>query len=155
MKKQVIQNIYPIGDWLGIHAHHLNYVRNLVLTFSVASLGYSIYKYSDVDYTTIFIAKYCLVSAIFSFGISAILGLSIALVQDKVFRIYRRISRTIEKQPIVIKDEIEQDFDESSIASDVRLSTKLETVNKFLFLLQLIIYVMGVILLTISIFEWG
>ncbi len=150
MKKSTLKSFYPINEWLIIHTTHLAYVRNLILTLAVASLGFSISKYSDIDYTTTFAVKYCLMSAIILFGISLLLGLCIAIIQDKVFRKYREISRIIEMEDI--KDD--EKISPAVIDPPRNKCTHLENTNKCMFLIQLIFYGVGVILLTISVFAW-
>jgi len=148
MKKSTLKALYPINEWLRIHTTHLAYVRNLVLTLAVASLGYCMSKYSSIDFTTTFVVKYCLTSTIIAFGISVLLGLLIAVIQDKVFRLYREISRNIEKENVPEDSEV----DDNVIAAPRSRCISLERTNKCLFLSQLIIYGIGVILLTVSVF---
>ena len=148
MKKAYYQKIYDINAWLGIHTAHLGYTRNLILALTVASLGFTLTKYENLNMDVSFSVKFFVVLAILLFVAAIIIGLFIAVKQSKIFRLYRTISRIIEKQKI---SETE-DLDKTTFAIERIECDSLENINKYLFITQMIIYSLGIVCLTMSIF---
>lgn len=147
MKKKYWQNVYDVSNWLNIHISHLSYVRNLILTFGVASIGFALSQYPAIIIHANSAVKYCIISSIIFFAVSISLGVFIAIIQDKVYRLYREISRIIEKT----NEEPEQHIEPSIFESNSKACTKLESYNKWLFIFQGFLFCMGLMNLAISI----
>jgi hypothetical protein len=147
MKKKHLQSVYGVSNWLSIHISHLSYVRNLILTFGVASIGFALSKYPDIIVGANKVVKYCIVSSIIFFAISVAIGVLIAILQDKIYRLYRHISRIIE----CTDEDPDQNIDPLIFKNINILCTKLENYNKWLFTFQGVFFCFGVMNLSISI----
>lgn len=135
--------VYDIKTWISVHTNHLNYTRNLILTIAIASLGFTISQYQKLSYNLY--TKWLLINAIIVFGISILLGLVIAIVQSKIYRLYRTISREIAKQT-------GEEFDESIFKKSETKCTDLEKCSAIMFWWQLVTYFLGIALLIGSVF---
>jgi hypothetical protein len=148
-KKIVWQTIYDLKTWLNIHVSHLNYTRNLVLTFSTALVAFCYTQHEKVKGLNNCSALTFKVTIIL-LGTSVFLGLYLALRQEKNYRLYRKISRKIEKSP----KESHEELDETDFIKEQNEIEGIENGNKDIFLAQLWSFYAGVLLIiAVTIFD--
>lgn len=93
--REYYRSIYDVKTWLNLHITQTNYTRNLILTFSIATLAYSLNQYSNSVPKSGSAALFYL--SFFNTGIAIVFGLLMEFYQSQNFRSKRKISRIIEK----------------------------------------------------------
>ena len=132
--KDYLQKIYDIIAWQAHHVKQLAFSRNLILILSTASLGYTITLLINVNVSD------CeqivgLKMAIGGFLASLASGIIIALLESENYRLKYKISRNIER---------DRDFKNLQ-----RSCTKIESINRVLFYMQLILFFLAITVLSI------
>lgn len=141
--KDYYKKIYNLDSWKGIHVGQLAYTRNLVMILATASLGFSLTLLFDKKLTD------CgkLIATKTTCGLllaSIFVGLLIAILESENYRLKYKIGRMLENYS--------EQFDK--LPTDIeRLQNKcssLESVNWFLNYGQLILFLVSVVILTIT-----
>lgn len=143
-EKEYWQSVYDVKSWLSIHTTHLSYTRNLILTLAIASLGFTFGQYQNPVFHTMSSGRLGMITASFLFVSAIVIGLIIAINQEKIYRIYSQISRVIE---IANEKQIDDKYF-SKPSNQIRI---MEKRNRNLFNRQVFIFLVGIFVLTISI----
>lgn len=147
--KGYYQKIYNVETWLGLHTTQLSYTRNLILTFALVSLGYTLSRFQEINDTWQSWIQLTLITiATIFFLISIVFGLFIAIDESENYRLYRKISRKIEQTNTKPEDE----FDDSILDDERNQSERIETKNKSRFRRQVWFLFFGIGILSVVLF---
>lgn len=147
--KDYLRQIYNIEGWRSTHVNHLNYTRNLIITLSTASLGFTFSQFQKLAPPIKYNIKVFFIAIVIVFTISILVGIIVAIRQSKVYRLYRHISRIIESTEANMSGQVDDDV----FKNESKKCTNLEKNNEGLFELTLMLYFMGVIFFTVAILQ--
>ncbi|MFZ6664631.1 hypothetical protein [Peijinzhouia sedimentorum] len=141
--KEYYKKIYNLNSWKGIHVGQLAYTRNLVIILATASLGFSLTLLFDKKLTD------CeqLIATKTTCGLllaSVFCGLLIAILESENYRLKYKIGRKIES--------CHEQFENlpTEIERLQNKCTSLESKNRILNYVQLILFFTAMIILTIT-----
>lgn len=143
--REYYKSIYDLKTWLSIHVNQLSYTRNLVITLSIAALGFWIDRYLTIKPQLSGCSKIswgivggCLLLSIF-------MGLYISEREAESYRLNRQISRRIEELP----DFTDQDTEYKDAHQKVKT---IKERNENLFIGQLVTFFIAITIFSILIF---
>ncbi len=125
--------------WQGITINQFTYAQNLILTFSVAALGFGLSMIKDQTFAPLGLGKCLFTLSLISLSISIGCGLCCVINRLKDFRVTKTIAKN-------------RGNDDSSEISELReISRNLGRRTWNLFRCQIGIFSLGILLLTIGI----
>ena len=140
--KEYYEKIYDSNTWLDIHVKHLSYIRNLLLVLAAASLGYTLNILRATSYEMCCCLIFIIKLSCFLFLLSITVGVIIALLESKNYRLKWKISRLIQQK----KDFSENDTDFISLQQKC---SYLESTNTNLLYIQSAFFLISIILMTL------
>ncbi len=139
------QKLYDMKAWQGFHVNQLSYFRNIILVLSTAVLGFSVNLLSTRNYFCCmdFVIKTSCVLLI----ISIVIGICLALLESRNYRLKYKIGRMIESK---------DDFNElpNDIQVQINSCSKIEKINRTLIIIEMILFVVAIIMLTLTFFNY-
>jgi len=132
MSDEYNKKVYNVDNWQKMHVQQLSYTRNLIIILASAALGYTLNLLSQ-DLSCAFEILFKILCILYL--ISVAVGLLIAYSESENYRMKYYISRKIEKS---------QPFDDEE-----KICTSIETRNKWLIKVQLLLFTLSIITETI------
>lgn len=139
--RQYYKEIYDVKNWLSAHLTQLSYTRNLVLTMSFATLGYTLNEFTKIKANLNSYERIIWVSSAILLLVSIGTGLLISVFEARNYRNKRKISR------IILKDST---FDETNPEFN-RIQVKCNDLEKYvrdLFRIQILCLFVSFIVLS-------